>query len=238
MLEKINIENVLFLDIETVPVYPNYSQLPAHYKQFWDNKAKYISRENETPDEIYQKAGIYAEFGKIICISIGAVKKIEGKYVLRIKSFYGDDEKQVLAGFIELLKKSYNRPEHLLCAHNGKEFDFPFLARRMMINNLKLPYLLDIAGKRPWEIPHLDTLELWKFGDYKNYTSLDLLATVFNIPSPKGDINGKDVARVYWEEKNLERIVIYCQKDVLTIVQIILHYKGEPLISDDSVVIV
>lgn len=234
MLDQINIENVLFLDIETVPVYPDYKSMPDIFKPLWDIKSKYIQKEGETDIDIYRKAGIYAEFGKIICISVGLVKKNGKDFSIRIKSFSGDDEKLLLSDFCELLKKHYNRSEHLLCAHNGKEFDFPYLARRILINGLKLPFLLNIAGKKPWEVQHLDTLELWKFGDYKNYTSLNLLAAVFDIPTPKDDINGSDVARVYWEEKNLNRIVTYCQKDVLTIAQLLLRYKGEPLIEETS----
>src|SRR6218665_3240653 len=214
MLDNIKISNILFLDVETVPLVYDYKKLPKNLRELWD--ARFRFQKTETPEQLYSKAGIYAEFTKVICISVGF---FNGK-TFRIKSFYGDDEKLLLQDFAALLNKHFNRRDNLLCAHNGKEFDFPFLCRRLLINGVKLPKALNLSGKKPWEVPHLDTLEMWKFGDYKNYTSLNLLAAVFNIPTPKDDIDGSDVARVYWEEKNLQRIVIYCQKDVLTLAQL------------------
>ncbi|MFA6923309.1 MAG: 3'-5' exonuclease [Bacteroidales bacterium] len=238
MLENVNIENILFIDVETVPVCSKYEELSDAFKELWNKKAVRIAKnENDTPKIIYNKAGIYAEFGKIICISAGIVKKQSGKNILRIKSFSGHDEKIILADFIELLKKHFNKSENLLCAHNGKEFDFPYIARRILINDLKIPNILDISGKKPWEINHLDTMELWKFGDYKNYTSLALLTAVFNIPTPKDDIDGSMVADVYWKENNLQRIVDYCQKDVAAIVQIFLKYKGEEIIEPENIIV-
>ncbi len=235
MLGNINIEKILFLDIETAPAHPNYEELPDNFKKLWDKKANRIKKEdNDTPDVLYERAGIYSEFGKIICISVGIVNNIE----IRIKSFFGDDEKKILVDFSEMLSTKFNSRNHLLCAHNGKEFDFPYIARRMLVHGVKLPEMLDIAGKKPWEISHLDTMELWKFGDYKNYTSLELLSAIFNLPTPKDDIDGSMVGEVYWKEKDLPRIVKYCQKDVLTIAQLLLKYKGKPLIEDDKVVIV
>lgn len=236
MLENINLSNILFLDIETVPQYSKFDEAPKVIQQLWEKKAKFIIKdETETPDTIYRQAGIYAEFGKVVCISCGyfsAEKK------LRIKSFAGDDEKLVLSDFAEMLKKFFSRNDKQLCAHNGKEFDFPFLARRMVINGIPLPAVLDTPGKKPWEVNHLDTLELWKFGDYKSYTSLLLLATVLGIPTPKDDIDGSMVWDVYWNENNLQRIVTYCQKDVLTIAQIFLRFKGEALLSENDLEIV
>ena len=231
MLDNIKRSDILFLDIETAPLVYNYKDLDATMRPLWDTKFRFNT--NETPDQQYKKAGIFAEFAKAICISVGFFNE----ETFRIKSFYGHDEKQVLKDFADLLSKHYNKKEHLLCAHNGKEFDFPFICRRMLINGLKLPKALNIAGKKPWEINHLDTMELWKFGDYKNYTSLNLLAAVFNIPTPKDDIDGSDVARVYWEEKNLERIVSYCQKDVLTVAQLLLRFTGGELINDKNIVV-
>jgi len=231
MLENIKISNILFLDVETVPVVYDYKNLPKNMRELWDARCRF--QKTETPEALYNKAGIHAEFSKVICISVGF---FNGK-TFRVKSFYGDDEKQILQDFAALLNKHFNRKDHLLCAHNGKEFDFPFLCRRMLINGVKLPKTLNLAGRKPWEVPHLDTLELWKFGDYKNYTSLSLLAAIFNVPTPKDDIDGSDVARVYWEEKNLQRIVLYCQKDVLTVAQLLLRFKGEPLILPEDVVV-
>ena len=231
MLDNIKFSSILFLDVETVPVVYDYKKLSKPMRELWDSKFRF--QQTETPEKHYRKAGIFAEFAKVVCISVGFFND----NTFRIKSFYGHDEKEILQDFAALLNKHFNRKDNLLCAHNGKEFDFPFLCRRLLINGIKLPKTLNLSGKKPWEVPHLDTLELWKFGDYKNYTSLNLLATVFNIPTPKDDIDGSDVARVYWEEKNLQRIVVYCQKDVLTVAQLLLRFRGEPLLQNKDVVV-
>jgi len=235
MLDKINIENILFLDIETVPEVPAYSELDETKQRLWDAKSNYMQKGELSAEDVYEKAGIMAEFGKIVCISVGFIKNKQDERQLRIKSFYNHDEKALLVEFINLLGNYYNTNRHLLCAHNGKEFDFPYIARRILVNRLNLPGILDIAGKKPWEINHLDTMELWKFGDYKHYTSLALLTHIFDIPTPKDDISGADVSRVYWEENNLERIVTYCEKDVEATVQLFLRYKGEALIPEGHI---
>ena len=193
-------------------------------------------RDGASAEEIYQKAGIFSEFGKIVCISCGLVKDhaTTGKSI-RMKSFFGDDEKELLLEFKKLLDDLNDRSEYLLCGHNAKEFDFPFIARRMLINGVQLPKSLDIAGKKPWEISHIDTMDLWKFGDYKNYTSLALLCHVFQIPTPKEDISGADVARVYYEENNLNRIKIYCEKDVVALIQLFLKMQGKELVNEDAI---
>jgi uncharacterized protein YprB with RNaseH-like and TPR domain len=236
MLENITITNILFLDIETVPQHSSFDDAPKVMQQLWEKKSKYLIKDDvETPDSIYRQAGIYAEFGKVVCISCGY---FSADMKLRIKSFYGDDEKKLLTEFSELLSKFFSKNDKQLCAHNGKEFDFPFLARRMVINNVPLPSVLDTPGKKPWEVNHLDTLELWKFGDYKSFTSLLLLATVLGVPTPKDDIDGSMVWDVYWNEKNLPRIVTYCQKDVLTIAQIFRRFRGEQLLDESEVEII
>lgn len=236
MLNHIRLENVLFLDIETVPLIPEYSKLSEIEKDLWDKKSVYFQeKEQKSSSEVYEKAGIFAEFGKIVCISVGFIVTKDNVKKLRIKSFSDHDEKVVLSSFIALLNKHYNEEKHLLCAHNGKEFDFPYIARRILINGLKLPRLLDIAGKKPWEVNHLDTLELWKFGDYKHYTSLNLLTKIFNIPTPKDDIDGSEVAHVYWVEDNLPRIVTYCQKDVVALTNLLLRYKGVDIIGEENI---
>ena len=236
MLADIKIKNILFLDIETVPCAENFEDLDTTFQNLWAEKTSWQRKEEYTPSEFYKlKAGVMAEFAKIICISVGYLFIEKGENHFRIKSFYGDDEKQILSDFNELLNAQFNKKQHQLCAHNGKEFDFPFIARRTLINGLQLPKLLDIAGKKPWEVNHLDTMELWKFGDYKHYTSIKLLAALFSIPTPKDDIDGSQVAGVYWKEKDLERIKIYCQKDTLTVAQLLLKYKGEQLISENNI---
>ena len=236
MLEQIKIKNVLFLDIETVPIKENFEDLSASFKNLWKEKTVWQRKDNVSPSDFYKlKAGVMAEFAKIICISVGYLFSEKGENHFRIKSFYGDDEKQIISDFNNLLNSEFSKKQHQLCAHNGKEFDFPFIARRTLINGLKLPALLDNAGKKPWEINHLDTMELWRFGDYKNYTSIKLLAALFDIPTSKDDIDGSQVASVYYKEKDLDRIKIYCQKDTLTVAQLLLRYKGEEIIKEENI---
>ncbi len=233
MLNQIKNNQILFLDIETVPAAPLFSELNPQMQKLWEKKSKYIIKdETQTPETIYEKAGIYSEFGKIVCISAGFFNND----IFRIKSFFGDDEKQLLLEFNSLLNKSYNTNDKYLCAHNGKEFDYPYIARRMLINGIKLPEILNLAGKKPWEIRHLDTLELWKFGDYKHYTSLELLTAIFNIPTPKDDIDGSMVAEIYYKENDLKRIAVYCEKDVIAVAQLFLRYKNQDLIKDENII--
>lgn len=236
MLQDIDLQQVLVLDIETVPQYPSFDEVPGQYQQLWEHKTRYQRKDGESPAEFYSRGGIWAEFGKIVCISVGIFSHQKDQMTLRVKSFFGDDEQSLLSDFTGLLTKQQDTLT--LCAHNGKEFDFPYLCRRMLINSLAIPAQLKIHGKKPWEIRHLDTLDLWKFGDYKNYTSLNLLAAVFNIPSPKDDIDGSQVHKVYWEDKDLERIRIYCEKDVITTSQLLLRFKSLPLLSDECITIV
>ncbi|MCH5599933.1 3'-5' exonuclease [Niabella ginsengisoli] len=227
----------MFLDIETVPQQPGYEQLGDDWKALWQTKAMILlrNREGETPESIYERAGIYAEFGKIICISCGVMHGSENSRKLVLKSFADTDEKQLLSNFCEMLVKWGSNEPKYLCAHNGKEFDFPYICRRLIINGMPIPTILNIAGKKPWEVSHLDTMELWKFGDYKSYTSLNLLAFSLGVPTPKDDIDGSMVAQVYYEEKNLDRIVTYCQKDVITLAQIFLRFNGEQLLPSEAI---
>lgn len=237
MTEKIRLDKILFLDIETVPQAQSLENLDAKSREFWLNKSKFINKTASDEDDLYNRAGIYAEFGKIICITTGTITLNGKEKQLHLKSFYGDDEKALLQSFKEMLDEHFYKSDHRLCAHNGKEFDFPYLCRRMLINRIKLPSILDIAGKKPWEIQHLDTMELWRFGDYKNYTPLALLAHIFGIPSPKDDMDGSQVCKVYWQEKALNKIVHYCQKDVITIVQLFLLFINEPTLTDKQITV-
>jgi len=232
-----SLNNILFLDIETVPQYPDFDKLPSEWQELWTRKANYLikDREKDTPASVYNSAGIYAEFGKIICISCGVISRSHDEKRLLLKSFYGDEEKIILQQFCDMISKWSAGPEKYLCAHNGKEFDFPYLCRRLIIHGLPVPSILDLSGKKRWEIPHLDTMELWKFGDYKNYTSLHLLALTLGIPTSKDDIDGSMVNEVYWQQKNLSRIVHYCQKDVFTVAQIYLRLSGESLIAVENI---
>jgi 3'-5' exonuclease len=231
------VNNILFLDIETVPQYPAYTHLPQDWKELWDTKSNSLIKyhEGENNESLYPRAGIYAEFGKIVCVSCGIIQGNAGQRKILLKSFTGDDEKLLLQQFNEMLLKWAGNDPKYLCAHNGKEFDFPYLCRRMIINGLPIPPVLNMSGKKPWEVNHFDTLELWKFGDFKSYTSLNLLARTLGIPTPKDDIDGSVVWEVYWKEKNLPRIVTYCQKDVVTVAQILLRMSGEPLIREENI---
>lgn len=235
MLDSIKIEDILFLDIETVPQAPSMDMLDPVMQMLWDKKSKFFRNPDQTAADVFERAGIYSEFGKIICISVGFIRE-KSPFGLRIKSFYGDDERLILNDFSVLISKFVSsRKEAQLCAHNGKEFDFPYIARRMIINKMIIPGILDNAGRKPWEVKHLDTMDLWKFGDFKNYTSLELLTSILGISSPKDDIDGSMVARVYYEEKDLARIVRYCEKDVLAIARILLRFMNLQEIPDDKV---
>ena len=229
--------NILFLDIETVPQYSSYNELPEDWRQLWDTKSNSLVKyhEGQTNETLYPRAGIYAEFGKIICISCGVLQGAADQRKIILKSFAGDDEKLLLSQFNEMLNKWATGEPKFLCGHNGKEFDFPYLCRRMIINSIPIPAILNISGKKPWEVHHFDTLELWKFGDYKSFTSLNLLAHTLGIQTPKDDIDGSMVWEVYWKEKNLQRIVTYCQKDVVTVAQILLRMNGEALIKEENI---
>lgn len=236
MLQKIRLQNVLFLDIETVPEQSGFDLLDEKSKVLWEKKSEYQRKDGQTPAEFYERAGIWAEFGKIICISAGFFSNQNGR-AFRITSFSGE-ETALLKKFKALLEGHFNGPQHVLCAHNGKEFDFPYIARRMVINGISIPDKLNLFGKKPWEIAHLDTMELWRFGDYKHFTSLNLLTHILGIPSPKEDIDGSQVANVYYKEKDLDRIVRYCERDTIAIAQVLLKFRNEELLSDDEIVVV
>ncbi|UTW63637.1 3'-5' exonuclease [bacterium SCSIO 12741] len=223
MKTNIPLENILFIDIETVPAESHYEHLSETWKNLWNQKAQYLSRDNESPESLYERAGIYAEFGKVICISVGRIRF--GK--LRIRSYFGHDERKLLQDFCHSLNRYYANPKYRLCAHNGKEFDFPYLARRILINRLTLPETLDLAGKKPWEVKHLDTLHLWKFGDFKHYTSLTLLAELFGLKSSKSTLDGSQVRATYYEEKDLRKIVHYCEDDVRLLTEIYQNLRPE-----------
>lgn len=247
IIQKKNLKNTLFIDIETVSVTSTFEELNEDMQALWAKKAnkfKIDRSETMTPemaDNFYtEKAGIFAEFAKVACITVGYLSnKKEEPMELRLKSFYGE-ERQLLETFNDMLDKHYDRPdEHFICGHNIKEFDIPFLCRRCVVNGLELPKLMNIAGKKPWQIGHLlDTMELWRFGDYKNYTSLALLAGTLGIASPKDDIDGSMVGHVFWHEDDIERIVTYCEKDVVTVAQVVMKFSGNELLEPDQIIVV
>ena len=228
------LEQILFLDIETVPLEASFEALSEEAQQLFADKTQYQRKDEISPKEFYERAGIWAEFGKIICVSAGYFVDVSDKRSFRMTSFYGE-ELNLLNAFKALLDQHFSKRYHKLCAHNGKEFDFPYVARRMLIHEIALPRILSLHGKKPWEIPHLDTMHLWRFGDFKQYTSLKLLAHVFGIPSPKDDIDGSQVAQVYYQEKDMKRIVRYCEKDVVTVAQVLLKMRQEPLLSPEEI---
>jgi 3'-5' exonuclease len=235
MLDNTRIEDVMFLDIETVPESSSYELLSSAMQNLWDKKSRQFRTPDQTAQDVYERAGIYSEFGKIICISVGLIRE-KNPFSFRLKSFFGKDEKSLLSEFSVMLTKfCRTNKDAVLCAHNGKEFDFPYIARRMIINELTIPEILDNAGKKPWEVKLLDTMDLWKFGDYKNYTSLDLLTSILGIPTPKDDIDGSMVAGVFYDEDNLQRIVHYCEKDVLAIARVLLRFMNLPELIDDRI---
>ena len=235
MIEKIQLNNILFLDIETVPEASDFSTLDSEMQSLYEQKTQYQRKDDFTPEEFYDRAGIWAEFGKIVCISVGYFVNKGDIRNFRVTSFFGE-EKKILNDFNNLLNNHFNHPQHVLCGHNAKEFDFPFIARRMIINGIEIPSKLNLFGKKPWEIAHLDTLELWKFGDYKHYTSLKLMCKVLGIPSPKGDIDGSQVGHVFHVEKDIDRIVTYCEKDTIAVAQIFLRLRGEELLVEDEII--
>jgi len=231
------LRDILFLDIETVAMTNNFQSLDERLKVQWSRKASFLKRSDEQSDEdlFHERAGIYAEFGKIICISVGKLFDHEsGDLGLKTKAFYGHDEATLLQEFKEMLMKLGDGVK--LCAHNGKEFDFPYMCRRMLVNDIPLPPALNLAGKKSWQVEHMDTMEMWKFGDYKHYTSLDLLASIFNIASSKSDIDGSKVNSVYYQQGDLEKIKNYCTADVLVLAQLFLKMKSLPTLKGENVI--
>lgn len=236
MFHKLNLDDILFLDIETVPLHQQYSELSAEAQMLWEEKTRYQRKEEFSAEEFYDRAGIWAEFGKIVCISVGYFSFRHQQRTFRVTSFTGE-EKELLEDFSRLVNEHFSRPNKLFCAHNGKEFDFPYISRRMIINGIEIPQKLQLFGKKPWEIPHLDTMEMWKFGDYKHYTSLKLLAHILGIPSPKDDIDGSEVRNVFYNEGDIDRIATYCEKDTITVAQILLRFRNDTLLDDDEILI-
>ncbi len=232
------IENLFLIDIETVSGVQNFELLPEEWKELWTEKVFKSLPPDTTAEKYYPlRAAILAEFAKVVCISIGYFRKENGSHQLRIKSFCSDNESDVLGKFSDSLKQLYSKNTRwIFTGHNIKEFDIPFLCRRMLVNNIAIPKYLDFQRLKPWETPVLDTLHLWRFGDYKHYTSLKLLCAVLGVPSPKDDIDGSKVGEVFWTEKNLVRISKYCEKDVATVANVILRFKNLPLLKDDQII--
>lgn len=244
MIDTLSLTKILFLDVETVSGVQNLSELSEEMQYLWSIKAAQIMRkpiEEFEADEcstVYKdKAAIYAEFGKIVCISVGLIVNENEQRKIRLKSFAGYDEAQLLTEFAELMNQYfYDAKSHYICGHNLREFDVPYICRRMVIHDVQLPALLQLHGKKPWETKYLlDTMDLWKFGDYKHYSSLKLLTGIFNIPSPKDDIDGSQVGKVFYEDKDLDRIAIYCEKDVVAVIQILMKFKRMDIFAPENI---
>ena len=234
-----HLKDILFIDIETVSLTQRLEELNEEMQAQWQKKSWQLTRDPEVaPTDSYrERAAIYAEFGKVVCIGLGILHMpdAQAQPELRLTVLQNHNEKQLLQDFADMLLK-LNNPRLQLCGHNGKEFDFPYLCRRFLINQLPLPAILNMAGKKPWEINHIDTLELWKFGDYKSYTSLSLLAAVFNIPTSKDDIDGSQVGEVYYKQQDLSKIARYCQEDVRVTAQVYLALSALPVIQEESII--
>jgi DNA polymerase elongation subunit (family B) len=239
-MQQIAIENLFLIDIETVSGVQHFQLLDDEWKELWTEKILKTLPPDTTAEEYYpQRAAILAEFAKVICISTGYFKKENNEWQLRIKSFYSENEKEVLESFIKMLHQLHSKNARwVFTGHNIKEFDIPFLSRRMMVNGISIPPYIDFQNMKPWETPVLDTLHLWRFGDYKHYTSLKLLAATLDVPSPKDDIDGSKVGEVFWKEKDLKRIAVYCQKDVATVANVILKFKNLPLLKEEQIILV
>ncbi len=235
------IQDLFLLDIETVPQFQTYSQLPDDWKLLWDEKLSKTMPENISPEEGYLlRAGILAEFGKIVCISTGYFYENTNKELcLKIKSISGHDEKALLESFVQINNKIFQHNRQFQYAgHNIREFDIPYICRRMIINHVPLPEYLQLHGAKPWDVRMVDTMQYWKFGDYKNYISLHLLAGVLNVPTSKTDMDGSMVQKVYYEDDNLPKIVNYCQRDVAAVANVLLRFKNMPLLNEENIIVV
>ena len=237
---NVAIDKLLMLDIETVSQYPEYGNMSERWQELWQHKANQYLKDGDTAETLYPKrASILAEFGKIICISMGYFRIENDKYTLRIHSFANEDERSLLESFLEVvaqwqkLKKGF-----AFCGHNIKEFDMPYICRRLLVNHIPIPSFMDFQSMKPWETNVVDTMQFWKFGDFKNFITLNLLAACLDVESPKDDIDGSMVGDIYWKENDLPRIVVYCQKDVVTVAQIILRMKAQPLLGPTQIDIV
>lgn len=226
---------ILFIDIETVPQAQSFNDLTEKEQLLWQHKASYLTKNEESVEDIYQRAGIYAEFGKIVVISLGWMYGYEEDRKLRLTTITNDEEAELLQELIEILKK-VDDTNARICGHNIKEFDIPYICRRILINGLKLPSILDVSSMKPWQTPYLDTLEMWKFGDRKHYTKLDLLAHIFDLPTSKDDIDGSQVYEVYYKEGNLKRIAEYCEKDVVLTCQLYLKMNSQPTLQEKQII--
>lgn len=233
-----SIYDILFLDIETVPEKESFQMLSDIEKELWEEKTKWQRKDEIKAEDFYKNAAILAEFGKIICIGVGYFKKTSQGRIFRTRAIYSHREKEILEEFSQMLNMHYNTPQKRLCGHNAKEFDFPYICRRLLINNMPIPQILNLSGKKPWQVPHYDTMDMWRFGDYKHYVSIKLLTHILGVPTPKDDIDGGDIAEVYYRENNLEKIATYCIKDTVALARVFLRFTQQQQLQDKDIVVV
>lgn len=243
IMQTLALNQLLIIDIETVSQYPGFECMDDSWKQLWQEKVMKILPAGVSAAEFYlQRAGVMAEFAKIICISVGWLKQDESGVDMFLRSFFGNDEHELLSKFIVAMnERNEGLNDWCFVGHNIKEFDIPFICRRLLVHGLPIPNYLDFQNKKPWETNLIDTFQYWRFGDYKNYTSLKLLSAVLQVPSSKEDIDGSMVGALYWasdpveQQNNVHRIVAYCQQDVVATGNILLRFKGMSLLNQQQI---
>ncbi len=231
-------KNTLFIDIETASGQKDFALLSNKMQALWLRKAKSLPNPLSVSleDLYFERAALYAEFGKIICIGMGFLYQDKEKGIcFKVKTIAGDNEEELLSRFISFINDTYKNKELSLVAHNGKEFDFPYLCRRMLVHSLEIPKQLQLQGKKPWEVVHLDTMELWKFGDRKAYTSLELLTEILGIGEAKSNLSGDKVNETYYKEGNLMVIEEYCKEDVVLVAQLFLRFNFQKKIEPSNI---
>ena len=227
------LKNIVFFDIETAGSHESLDALQEDnplLATLWSKRCEYLREKFEenkdlTDEELYlNKAALHPEFNRIVCASFGRIAGDVDSTSMIIKSYSGDDESEILDGIDKVLTK-FNKMN--LCGHNIKRFDIPVMGKRFLINGKKLPKSLMIYDSKPWELPFIDTSDIWSFGAWQEgFASLELIAASLKVPSPKDDIRGEDVHSVFWESSEHSRIAEYCAKDVKVLGDIMLKISG------------
>lgn len=243
-----------FVDTETIPGYKDFNDMPEELARMYERKFGHELANNDPDkfdnfeDHYRARAALYPEFGKIVCLVIGVifVDDKDKQEKLKLKTLCGRHEDKLLAEAAPIIDKFDS-----LVGHNSKEFDFPYLCKRFYVHGIQLPQILNIAGKKPWEVSLIDTMELWRFGSFKGSTSLELFAHCLGLPSPKQDMTGADVAKVYYEmfdhmkdgelpfeaeSAAIQKIGKYCQGDVVTLANCYRKLKYQSVIASENVI--
>lgn len=233
-----NFKNILFIDIETASGVNTYTTLTENMQKLWLRKARSLMNPLQKPleDLYFERAALFPEFGRIISIGMGFLFYNKNKELsLKVKTISNKNEKDLLLEFNQFIESTYPSKELSLVAHNGKEFDFPYLCKRMLVHQLVIPKALQLQGKKPWEVVHQDTIEWWRFGDKKGYVSLELLAEIMGIGNVKTDLSGDKVNYTFYIEKDLEKIKKYCAEDVITLAQLFLRFNFIDYIQEKNI---